>query len=169
MVVAADIDESRLDDELPADLAVRLARQKGAAVARDYPQDAVLSGDTVVALGRRILEKPADEGEARHFLRLLSGRRHQVHSAICLHQPGHPVRKRLVSSRVSFKRLHEDDITFYIATGEWRGKAGGYAIQGFAARYVRSISGSHSAIVGLPLCETAHLLMAAGLRPQLAV
>ncbi len=159
-IVPADIDESPLKSEIPANYAVRMAREK--AEASSGTGTFVLAGDTVVACGRRILPKAEDEATARACLKLLSGRRHQVHSAIALRAPDGTLRERLSTTIVRFKRLSESEIAAYLASGEWEGKAGGYAIQGAAEGLVAWISGSHSGVVGLPLFETRALLKAAG-------
>lgn len=156
----ADIDESPKKGELPRDYARRMAREKAEAAASD--QGFVLAGDTVVAAGRRILPKAEDEGTARKCLELLSGRRHRVLSAIALRAPDGTLRERLSETVVQFKRLSADEIDDYIASGEWGGKAGGYAIQGLAEGLISRIQGSHSGVVGLPLYETRALLKAAG-------
>lgn len=160
LVVATEIDETPRPRELPRALALRLARAKAEAAAALYPGSRVLGADTVVGLGRRILPKAETEAEARACLEKLSGRRHRVHTAICLVTPGRAPRLRLGESIVAFKRLSTAEIDAYLATGEWRGKAGGYAIQGRAAAFIRFLSGSHSSVVGLPLYETAQLLAA---------
>ena len=154
-VVAADIDETPLKGEPPRLLALRLARAKAEAVTVDGAL--VLAADTVVAVGRRMLPKAETEAQARDCLALLSGRSHRVLTSVAL-KSGDGVRTRLAEARVGFKRLSDAEIDSYIASGEWRGKAGGYAIQGHAARYVTAIVGSYTAIVGLPLYETANLL-----------
>jgi septum formation protein len=166
----AEIDETPRKGELPRALALRLAVEKAAAVAARHPGAVVLGADTVVACGRRVLPKAGTEAEARACLALLGGRAHVVHSAIAVigGVGGPKPRIRVVSSRVGFKRLTAEEVAFYLASGEWRGKAGGYAIQGTAAAFVRALSGSYSGVVGLPLFETAQLLHAAGLRPHLA-
>jgi septum formation protein len=158
----ADIDETPLKAELPAAYAARVAADKGALVAARHPGALILSGDTVVAVGRRILPKTESEEEARACLTVLSGRRHRVFSAITLIDESGRVRHRLSDNIVIFKRLEQAEIDAYIASDEWRGKAGGYAIQGRAAGLIRTIQGSHSAIMGLPLYETRTLLKAAG-------
>jgi septum formation protein len=158
----ADIDESVLKNERPEDHARRLSAEKGAAVAARHPGAFILSGDTVVAAGRRILPKAESEEQACQCLDLLSGRRHRVHSAVTLVDPEGRATHRLSTSIVTFKRLHPDEIGAYVASGEWHGKAGGYAIQGRAAGLIRSLSGSHSGVVGLPLFEVRALLIAAG-------
>jgi septum formation protein len=158
----ADCDETPLKAERPTDYAARVAADKAMIVAARQPGALVLSGDTVVAVGRRILPKAESEDDARTCLSLLSGRRHQVLSAITLIDGEGRARHRLSSNIVIFKRLDRLEIDRYIASEEWRGKAGGYAIQGKAAGLIRTIQGSHSAIMGLPLYETRALLKAAG-------
>jgi septum formation protein len=158
----ADIDETPRKAELPAAYAARVAAEKGALVAQRHPGALILSGDTVVAAGRRILPKTESEAEARACLTLLSGRRHRVLSAITMIDGQGRARHRLSANVVTFKRLAPAEIDAYIASDEWRGKAGGYAIQGRAAGLIRAIQGSHSAIMGLPLYETRALLIAAG-------
>jgi septum formation protein len=160
----AEIDETPLKAELPARHAARLARAKAEAVRARHPDAFILAADTVVACGRRILGKPEDEAAARGFLKLLSGRRHRVYGGVAAIGPDGRVATRLVISQVGFKRLTEAEIAAYLATGEWRGKAGGYAIQGRAAELVSWMSGSYSNVVGLPLHETAQLLNGLGYR-----
>ena len=159
-VSPADIDETPLKAELPRDYAQRMAREKAAACASD--KAFVLAGDTVVAAGRRILPKAEDEQTARKCLELLSGRRHRVLSSICLLAPDGSMRERLNETTVRFKSLAPDEIKAYLASGEWEGKAGGYAIQGGAEGLIQWIQGSHSGVMGLPLYETRALLKAAG-------
>ncbi len=162
----ADIDETPQPDELPARYAARMAAEKAALVAARRPVAAVLGADTVVAAGRRILPKTEQVEEARACLRLLSGRRHRVHSAVTLIDAEGKARHRLSTSVVKFKRLTESEIETYLARGEWQGKAGGYAIQGYAESWVAMLSGSHSGVMGLPLFETRALLDATGLLPS---
>ncbi len=159
-VVPAEIDETPRKAELPRRYAERVAREKAEAVAA-RADGLVLAADTVVAAGRRILGKPADAAEAVRFLLLLSGRRHRVTTAVCLAGAG-AVRLRTVETRVKMKRLSDAELSAYIRSGEWRGKAGGYAIQGIAAAFVPEIHGSYTNVVGLPLAETANLLAGAG-------
>ncbi len=135
-------------------------------VAPRHPGAYVLAADTVVACGRRILPKTEDEASARSCLEMLSGRRHRVHGAIALVSPGGWLVTRRVDSQVAFKRLSEAEIGAYLRTGEWQGKAGGYAIQGRAAALIRWVSGSYSNVVGLPLFETSQLLAGRGYRPS---
>lgn len=157
---AADIDETPRKDENPRDLAQRLARAKAAATGIEGAH--ILAADTVVACGRRVLPKAETEAQARACLTLLSGRRHRVITAVVLRAPNGVQRERLVESVVSFTRLTDPQIAAYLATQEWHGKAGGYAIQGIAASFTRFLSGSYSNVVGLPLFETAQLLRGAG-------
>lgn len=158
----ADIDETPRRGELPAPHAVRLAGEKASAVAARHPGAWVLAADTVVACGRRILPKTEDAAAARTSLELLSGRRHRVHGGIALAGPDGRVTTRHVETAVLFKRLTAAEIAAYLAGGEWQGKAGGYAIQGQAALFVRAIVGSYPNIVGLALFETAAMLRGRG-------
>ena len=164
LVLATDIDETPRRGELPAAYARRMAYEKATAASRfDLPQDAVvLAGDTVVARGRMILPKAETETEARHCLGLLSGRRHRVLGGIALRLADGRMVSRLVTSRVTMKRLSGEDIDGYIATGDWQGKAGGYAIQGPAAAFIRHIDGSYSNIVGFSLYDIAAMLRGNG-------
>jgi septum formation protein len=155
-----DIDEDPRKGELPRPYCARIAAEKVAAVEAGE-EDVVLCADTTVALGRRILGKPGDAAEAEAFLRALSGRRHRVYTGVAVKR-GARVWERVVESRVKMKQLSQAEIDGYLATGDWQGKAGGYSIQGPAGAFIPWISGSHSAIVGLPLAETANLLTAAG-------
>ena len=159
-VIATDIDEAPLKAEPPRPHAQRLARAKAAAAARENAY--ILAADTVVSLGRRILPKAETEAQARTCLALLSGRRHHVLTAVVLQAPDGRRAERVADSTVTFARLTQPQIDAYIATGEWHGKAGGYAIQGAAAAHIRFLSGSHSNVVGLPLFETAQLLRGLG-------
>jgi septum formation protein len=159
-VVSPDIDETPLRDESPRNHAQRLARAKADAVVE--PGCHVLAADTVVAVGRRIQPKAETEALARRCLALLSGRRHRVITAVVLRSPDGRRGERLVESVVGFARLTEGQIAAYLSSGEWHGKAGGYAIQGRAAMFVRFLSGSYSNVVGLPLFETAQLLRGHG-------
>jgi septum formation protein len=161
-VVPADIDESVLKGELPRAHAMRLAREKAIAVGQKERGALVLAADTVVAVGRRILPKVEDEATLRACMRLLSGRRHRVLTAVALLLPDQSLRERLVETMIAMKRLSDDEIDYYAGHGEWRGKAGGYALQGYGEVYVRHIAGSYSNVVGLPLAETSVLLKSAG-------
>ena len=159
----AEIDEAPLKGERPAAHAVRLAASKAALVAMRHPGIAVLAADTVVAAGLRILPKAESDEDARRCLSLLSGRRHRVLTGVTLVAADGMPRHRLSTTVVAFKRLTAAEIDGYIRGGEWRGKAGGYAIQGSAEAFVRFLSGSHSGVMGLPLFETRALLVSAGL------
>lgn len=164
----AEIDETPERGELPRTLAVRLAREKAMAVQGrvrvqdDIKDSYIMAADTVVAVGRRILPKPELLDEAASCLRLLSGRTHRVYSGICLVTPKDGVKTRLVETRVRFKRLSGQDVESYLASGEWRGKAGGYAIQGLAGSFVVKLVGSYTNVVGLPLYEALAMLSGEG-------
>lgn len=160
-IASPDIDETPLAGERPRAYALRLAQAKAAAVPRDA-DEIVLAGDTTVALGHRILPPADSEAVQRKLLGLLSGRRHQCISAICVIDRNGQVRTRTVETIVGFKRLSDAEIDSYIASGEGLGKAGGYAIQGRAEALIRFVSGSHSGVIGLPLFETRALLLSAG-------
>jgi septum formation protein len=164
----ADIDETPARRETPRRLSLRLAQEKAKAVQHAPQVKAlgslvyILACDTVVGLGRRNLPKAETEEQAVDCLWLLSGRAHWVYSAVCLIDPKGTVRTRCSETKVRFKRFSREDVDTYIKSGEWRGKAGGYAIQGRAEVFVRHLSGSHSGVIGLPLYETIHLLQGAG-------
>jgi septum formation protein len=163
-LLPADVDETPLRAESPKDLSRRLARMKADVARRtarkseDLKGAYILSADTVVCVGKRVLPKAEVVDEAAACLRLLSGRTHRVYTAVCLITPKDGVRERLVETRVRFKRLSRDDLEGYLASGEWRGKAGGYAIQGLAGTFVVKLAGSYTNVVGLPLYETIALL-----------
>ena len=161
-VVPAEIDESPLAEELPRQLATRLAESKARIVADSHKNAFVLAADTVVACGRRILPKAETEEEARFCLTLISGQKHRVFGGICLVSVDGSAVSRLVTTIVQFKRLSAGEITGYIESGEWEGKAGAYAIQGLAGKFVKRINGSYSTVVGLSLYETAALLNGKG-------
>ena len=167
-LLPADIDETPQKGESPRSLAVRLAGEKAAAATRIARTRAELAGayliaaDTVVSVGRRILPRCEDPDEAAQCLRLLSGRAHRVHTGLCLVTPRGATRRKLIETRVRFKRLTRAEMDGYVASGEWRGKAGGYAIQGRAGAFAIKIIGSYSSIVGLPLYETMNLLVGEG-------
>ena len=161
-VIPADVDESVPKGELPREHALRLARGKAGAVAALEGDALVLAADTVVAVGRRILPKVEDEQTLRACMRLLSGRRHRVLTGVAVAIPQKGIRERLVETMIAMKRLSEDEIDHYAGLGEWRGKAGGYALQGYGEVYVRHIAGSYSNVVGLPLAKTRLLLKSAG-------
>jgi septum formation protein len=167
-VIPADIDETPRRSESPRALAQRLSAEKAtiaAAVAFKRPELGrclTLAADTVVCVGRRVLPKCEVSDEAAACLRLLSGRAHRVYTAVTLIGENGAPRRRLVEARVRFKRLSREEIDAYLASGEWRGKAGGYAIQGLAGAFVVRLIGSYTAVVGLPLAETAALLAGEG-------
>ena len=164
----ADIDETPARDELPAAHVGRLAQAKALAVQPRHANAFILAADTVVACGRRILPKAENEATARGCLKLLSGRRHRVYGGIALMTPPGETAIRRVVTQVAFKRLSKTELDAYLATGEWHGKAGGYAIQGRAAAFISWLAGSYSNVVGLPLFETAQLLVGRGYRPSCA-
>jgi len=157
-IVPADIDETPLKNEKPVNCAERLAREKALAVAAICPQEIILSADTIVAVGRRILGKPADALEAKKFLQLLSGRRHRVYTGVCLIGADEKITTRCVMTVVRFKLLHAQEIKEYIASNAWEGLAGGYGLQGSAARFIIEVHGSPSNVIGLPLFEVGNLL-----------
>ncbi|WP_128254276.1 Maf family protein [Falsirhodobacter deserti] len=159
-ITPPDIDETPLKDELPRPYCARIARAKAEAVASG-PDDVVLCADTTVALGRRIMGKPADKAQAAQFLIALGGRRHQIITAVVVRR-GERVFTREVVSHAKMKRLSDIELNAYLDSGDWQGKAGGYGIQGAAGAFIPWISGSFTGIVGLPLAETAQLLAAAG-------
>ena len=168
-VEPADIDEAEAPGELPRALALRLAVEKGRAVAPRHPGAVVLSADTVVGVGRRILPKTEDAAEAARCLALLSGRSHRVFTGLAVTGPDGTERTRVSETRVKVARLSKQDADAYLASGEWRGKAGGYGIQGAFEGYIQQIVGSYSGVVGLPLYEARGLLSAALGRPVLPV
>lgn len=162
----ADIDETPLKGELPRAYVERMARQKCDAVTAGISSpadrgDLILTADTVVSAGRRILGKPENAAEAAEFLLLLSGRRHRVTTSVCV-SDGEVTRQRTVETRVKFKRLSDAELSAYLRSGEWQGKAGGYAIQGIGAAFIPAINGSYTNVVGLPLTEAANLLAGMG-------
>jgi septum formation protein len=161
-LAAPDVDEDPLPGEAPRPYVLRVATAKAHAVDR-APGEVILAGDTTIAVGRRILGKPADEADLRRMLTLLSGRRHHCLSAVCVIDATGKARTRLSDTTVAFKPLSAAEIAAYVASGEGMGKAGGYAIQGRAEAWVRMLSGSHSGVVGLPLFETRALLTGAGI------
>lgn len=163
-VIPSDIDETPLPGELPRALALRLATEKAGAVAQQCDDAFLLAADSVVAVGRRSLPKPADAAEARACLRLLSGRRHRVFGGLAAIAPDGRRSAKLVTTSVLFRRLTDDDIDAYIASEEWRDKAGGYAIQGRAAAFIPSINGSYTNVVGLAVAEVRAMLTGLGYR-----
>jgi len=162
LVEGAEVDESPLKEETPRRLALRLAVEKATCLVARYPDSFVLAADTVVVLGRRVLPKADSAEQVRHCLQLLSGRAHRVLTGVALIAPDGRRGRKLVESRVHFKRLTEAETADYLAVGEGEGKAGGYAIQGRAAAFVTRLEGSYSGVMGLPLAETADLLARIG-------
>ena len=158
----SDIDETPNKGEFPKNLAKRLAQKKMNIVAQRNIGHWIISADTIVACGRRILQKPVNRFQAKENLSLLSGRRHRVIGCVCVLGPSGVLTSRCVTTTVLFKRLHNEEVDFYVENEEWRDKAGGYAIQGHAACFVQSINGSYSNIVGLPLFETYRILSGMG-------
>lgn len=165
-IIAADIDETALKDEPPRLYAERIAKAKCVAVQQNNPNDFILSADTIVCMGRRILGKAQNTQQAKDFLTALSGRSHRVYTAICLYSP-HTRRyhERIAESRVIFHRLDINDINYYIKINEWQGKAGAYAIQGYGGRFIQKIIGSYTNIVGLPCDVCYNLLKGSGYNP----
>jgi len=161
-IIPAQIDESPLKGEKPRALVTRLAREKAAEVARSHKDCFILASDTIVACGSRILGKASDRQEAETFLKMLSGRRHKVYTAVTLISPDGRASHKTVSTVVKFKNLDQADIDFYLGHDEWQGKAGGYVIQGLAARFIIGINGSYSNVVGLPLNEVVNMLKGRG-------
>ena len=157
-VIPADIDETPLKEELPRPYVIRVASEKARSIASTHSDAYILAADTIVVMGRRILQKPNNDSEAHQFLTLMSGRRHKVLGGICLITPEGKEISKVVETVVKFKNLTEDEKQFYIASKEWEGKAGGYAIQGIAAQFIPFISGSYTNIVGLSIFETLNLL-----------
>jgi len=161
-IIPADIDETPLKGETPRPYVKRMALEKAQVVAKDHPDHFILAADTVVVMGRRILQKPIDAQEVYHFLSMMSGRRHKVLGGIALITPQGKAITRIVESTVKLKPLSEDEKQGYIDSNEWQGKAGGYGIQGIAARYITFISGSYSNIVGLSIYDTLQMLKGNG-------
>ncbi len=161
-ILPAEIEETPLKNEQPRELVVRLAVAKAAAIAKDYPDAYVLAADTVVACGRRILPKAETTDDARALLEMLSGRRHRVIGGVSIFAPAGASSARVVETAVTFKRLSSAELDNYLASDEWRDKAGAYAIQGLAARFVCSLNGSYSNVVGLPVYETSPMLSGLG-------
>ena len=161
-VVSANIDEIPDRKEKPKDFVIRMSKEKAFDVAKKNSNSFILSGDTIVAAGRRIIGKPSDRNEAKEILSLLSGRRHRVLSAFTLIKPDLKEITKLVTSKVKFSRLSENDLNEYLDTEEWRGKAGGYAIQSRASSFVPWISGSYTGVMGFPINEVKNVLISSG-------
>jgi septum formation protein len=165
-ICAPDIDETPHKDETPRNLAIRLAREKGETILKRYPDAIVLSADTVPCMGRRPLFKPRNLEQAEHYMRMLSGRRHRVYTGVAVMNAQRALIK-CGETRIKMKRLSEEELAFFLASKEWEGKAGGYAIQGLAAAYLQWVSGDEASnVVGLPLHLTYKMLLSFGLKPR---
>lgn len=156
--VSPEVDETPLKDELPRQLALRLAKEKALAAASEYPNHIIIAADNVVAVGRRILDKAESDDDVKRYLTLLSGRKNTVYTALAIQHPSGKQSLKLVETNVNFKRLTSQEIESYIQTGEGIGKAGGYAIQGIASKYIKTIHGSYHAVMGLPVHEVYQVL-----------
>lgn len=165
LVVSPDVDETPLKNELPRLYCMRIAHSKNTALAAQYPHDYVVTADTTVVVGRRIVGKPDTEDDAIAMMKLLSGRNHRVYTAVVVRAPDGRVSARLSDSRIKVKRFTDADIKAMLATGEWRGRAGGYSFVGYFSRFIQSITGSASGILGLPAYETTNLLTGLGYHP----
>ena len=166
-ICPADIDESVQAGELPRPYGQRVAREKAQKIHKDrlatgQPSAIILAADTVVGVGRRILPKTEAEAEARMCLELMSGRAHRVYTAVAIIDAAGQFREKCVETRLKMKRLSQEEINFYLHSGEWKGKAGGYGIQGYAGAFITHLSGSYSNVVGLPIAETRNLLLTSG-------
>lgn len=165
VIAAADIDESYLKGETIPGHAKRLAHEKSLKVSKEYPNDVVIAADTIVTISRKVLGKPKDEKEAREFLSKLSGRRHKVHTGICVISPlGKSL--KIDTTTVKFKRVSKEELDLLIQSKEWEGKSGAYMIQGIASAFVEHLSGSVSTVVGLPLYHANNMLRSAGIKPK---
>ena len=162
LVLSPNIDEKVLSKELPYIYVERMSLEKNRVFQQQYSQSIILTADTIVSIGRRILPKTMDANTAKECLKLISGRRHKVFTSFTLHTPYNSCKTKTIQSIIKFKRLHSDEISYYLASKEWEGKAGGYAIQGIAASFINFISGSYSNVVGLPLAELYRALISIG-------
>ena len=162
LILSPNIDEKILSKELPLSYVERMSIEKNRVFQQEYSQSIILTADTVVSVGRRILPKTMDAYTAEKCLKLISGRRHKVFTSFTLYTPDNALRTKTTQSIIKFKRLHSDEINDYLALKEWEGKAGGYAIQGIAAIFINFISGSYSNVVGLPLAELYRVLISIG-------
>ena len=162
LILSPNIDEKIFSKELPHIYVKRMSLEKNRVFQQKYPESIILTADTVVSVGRRILPKTMDINKAEECLKLISGRRHKVFTSFTLHTPNSSLKTKTIKSIIKFKRLHPDEISYYLASKEWKGKAGGYAIQGIAASFINFISGSYSNVVGLPLAELYRLLISIG-------
>jgi septum formation protein len=166
LVIPSEINETQLKNELPRQYAMRVAEQKAMAIAKSNPGDFILSADTIVYCGRKILPKANNDADVKKFLKALSGKQHSVLTAVCVISSAGKAAAKLVVTRVKFKVLSAAEIEVYIKSGEGIGKAGGYAIQGMAGAFVKNINGSYSGVVGLPLYETTNLLLGMGYKNE---
>lgn len=166
-IISPDIDETEKKGEKPFDLAKRLCREKNAAVNKAYQGDIILTADTVVSAGRFILPKAETEEDFYLCMEKISGRRHKIMTGVCVCDPKGAMRVKVVTSEVKIKKLTSSEINMLFHKGEWKGKAGGYALQGFFGQFIQKMSGSYSSIVGLPVYETANMLKTAGYNPLL--
>lgn len=165
IIIAADIDESFIKGETISGHAKRLAHEKALKVSKEYPNDAVIAADTIVTISRKVLGKPKDEKEAREYLSKLSGRRHRVHTGICVIWPNGKALK-VDTTIVKFKRISKDELDLLIQSREWEGKSGAYMIQGIASAFVEQLRGSVSTVIGLPLYHANNMLRSAGIKPK---
>ena len=162
LILSPNINEEIFSKELPRIYVKRMSLEKNRAFQQKYPESIILSADTVVSVGSRILPKTIDRNTAEECLKLISGRRHKVFTSFTLHSPNNSLKTKTIQSIIKFKRLNPDEISYYLASKEWEGKAGGYAIQGIAASFINFISGSYSNVVGLPLAELYRVLISIG-------
>ncbi len=162
LILSPNIDEKIFSKELPRIYVERMSFEKNKVFQKIYPQSIILTADTVVSVGRRILPKALDISTAKECLKLISGRRHKVFTSFTVYTPNNPLKTKTIKSIIKFKRLHSDEIRYYLDTKEWEGKAGGYAIQGIGASFINFISGSYTNVVGLPLAELYRVLISIG-------
>ncbi len=162
LILSPNIDEKIFPKELPRLYVERMSLEKNRVFQQEYPRSIILTADTVVSVGRRILPKTMDENLAEECLKLISGRRHKVFTSFTVYTPNNSLKTKTIQSIIKFKRLHPEEISYYLATKEWEGKAGGYAIQGIGASFINFISGSYSNVVGLPLAELYRVLISIG-------
>ena len=162
LILSPNINENIFSKELPRIYVKRMSLEKNRVFQQKYPESIILTADTIVSVGRRILPKTMDQNTAEECLKLISGRRHKVFTSFTLHSPNNSLKIKTIQTIIKFKRLHADEISYYLASKEWEGKAGGYAIQGIAASFINFISGSYSNVVGLPLAELYRSLISIG-------
>ena len=162
LILKPNINEASHPNELPLNYVKRIAVEKNKIFQKEYPQSIILTADTVVSVGRRILHKATEAKHAEEYLKLISGRRHKVLTCFCLFSPNNKLKIKTVQSVVKFKRLDSKEISYYLASNEWKGKAGAYGIQGFAASFISFLSGSYSNVVGMPLAELYRMLLSIG-------